>query len=88
MKTIQQIANAIARKNGHHRATEIVIGDCDKVVSYTRCGYRKNTTDEYVPNSYRSKFGWKNTYYQNMQCTVMVNASFHGFTTVSGDNNV
>lgn len=32
-------------------------------IEYSRPGYRKNTTNEYVPNSYRANFGWKNTYY-------------------------
>jgi len=88
MKTLQQIANSIARKQGAHRATEIVLGDQDKVISYTPYGYRKYSNDEYVSNAYRNKFGWKNTYYQHAECVVMVNASFHGFTTESGGDNV
>ena len=56
-----------------HKATHIIVGDDSKVVSYTRFGYRKYTTGEYVPNKYLSNFGWKNTYYQHAECDVMVN---------------
>lgn len=69
---IQVRANSIARKHGYGAATEIIFGNEDKVVSHTRYGYRKCTTGEYVPNAYRNKFGWKNTYYQNAETTVMV----------------
>ena len=72
MKTPQQIANSAARAAGHGRATEIVYRLIPKpeVVSHTPYGYRKYTTGEYVPNAYRSKFGWKNTYYQAAETTV------------------
>ena len=65
-------ANSIARKNGRGSATTIVIGDEDKVVDHTPSGYRKYTTGEYVSNKYRDNFGWKNTYYQHAETTVMV----------------
>ncbi len=66
-------ANQIARQNHCGRATSIVVGDESKVLSTTSFGYRKYTTGEYVPSSYRSHFGWKNTYYQHAECKVMVN---------------
>lgn len=75
MKTRKPIktANQIAREFGMNRATSIVVGTDSKVIDYTRYGYRKYTTGEYVPNKYRSNFGWKNTYYQCAECDVMVN---------------
>ena len=69
-KTLQQQANLIARTIGHSRATAIIYGGSDQVVQSTRPGYRKYTTGEYVPNSYRWNFGWKNTYYQHAVCIV------------------
>jgi len=66
-------ANQIARDFGTNRATEIVIGNESKVISYTSFGYRKKTTGQYVPTTYLSNFGWKNTYYQHAICKVMVN---------------
>jgi len=65
-------ANQIARRFGYQRATKIVLGDEDKVVSRTRHGYRKKTTGQYVPNAYLRNFGWKNTYYQHAETVVMV----------------
>jgi len=65
-KTLQQKANALARSKGYGIATEIVLIDETepKIIRHIKYGYRKNTTDEYVPNAYRQNFGWKNTYYQ------------------------
>lgn len=71
-KTDQQRANAIARKHGYGRATSIIYGEDDKVVSHISYGYRKYTTGEYVPNTYRANFGWKNTYYQPAITVVML----------------
>lgn len=68
----QRRANAIARKAGYAKATSIVFGDEEKVIEHTRYGYRKYTTGEYVPNSYRRNFGWKNTYYQNAETVVQL----------------
>jgi hypothetical protein len=65
--------NQIARRAGYNRATEVVVGDQNRVVSYTPFGYRKYTTGEYVYNAYRNKFGWKNTYYQHAEVEVEVN---------------
>lgn len=71
-KKIQRKANSIARKNGYGIATSIVFGDENKVLKHTPYGYRKHTTGEYVSNAYRSKFGWKNTYYQRAETTVQL----------------
>lgn len=70
---IQLKANIIARKAGYGTATAIVLGDENKVVSHVPYGWRKYSTGEYVPNAYRNNFGWKNTYYQAAETTVMVN---------------
>jgi hypothetical protein len=77
-KEIKKLANAVARKSGYGFATEIKIDrrlrpGTGKVINRTDFGYRKYTTGEYVPNSYRSKFGWKNTYYQNAETVIAVN---------------
>lgn len=71
-KGIQKKANAFARKMGYGTATKIVpISDSEpKILGRTDYGYRKNTTGEYVPNAYRAKFGWKNTYYQPAETVV------------------
>lgn len=71
--TIQRLANKIARSKGYGRATKIVFGGENKVISHTPYGYRKYTTGAYVPISYLSNFGWKNTYYQHAITEVMVN---------------
>lgn len=72
---IQLRANRIARKAGYMRADIIMLEDMwdgdDYVADHIRYGYRKYTTGEYVPLAYRSKFGWKNTYYQPA-CTTVV----------------
>lgn len=70
---VQKHANKIARQNGYGTATEVVFGNKDRVVSHTKYGYRKYSTGQYVPNAYRAKFGWKNTYYQNAETIVEVN---------------
>jgi len=66
----QKLANSIARKNRHGRATKIIFGIRSGVVDGKRSGYRKCTTGQYVPNAYRNNFGWKNTYYQYAECVV------------------
>lgn len=71
-ENIQILANRIARAAGHGKATKIIIGDANKVLSHTAYGYRKITTGQYVFNAYRNKFGWKNTYYQKAETTVEV----------------
>ena len=71
-RALSTVANSIARKAGHGRATEIVALGFVGVVSHVRFGYRKHTTGEYVPKSYLRNFGWKNTYYQAAECVVSV----------------
>lgn len=68
----QKKANIIARKAGYGKATKIITGNEDKVISHTDFGYRKVTTGEYVPHAYRNNFGWKNTYYQKAETVVMI----------------
>lgn len=77
-KEIQKMANSIARKRGYGFASEIIFTNTDKpkVKKHTCYGYRKYTTGEYVSNSYRANFGWKNTYYQNAQTTVEIPLQF------------
>lgn len=65
-------ANRIARHYGYGRATDVVFGVCDGFVKHVKYGYRKYSTGEYVSNSYRYHFGWKNTYYQNAVTIVML----------------
>ena len=65
-------ANSIARKAGYGRATRIIEGDKNQVISHTPYGYRKKSTGEYVPTAYRRHFGWKNTYYQHSETVVML----------------
>jgi hypothetical protein len=68
-------ANRTARQMGYGKATEIIVNPNitqARVVHRQRPGYRKKTTGEYVPNSYRSNFGWKNTYYQCAETVVEV----------------
>ncbi len=70
--TEQKLANTIARKAGFGNATEIIHGTENKIVSHVSYGYRKITTGQYVPNSYLTHFGWKNTYYQHAETVVMI----------------
>jgi len=77
-KEIQKLANSIARKNGYGTATKIKIDKrfkqgTGKIIGRVDYGYRKYTTDEYVNNSYMTKFGWKNCYYQNAETIVALN---------------
>jgi hypothetical protein len=69
---IQYIANVCARKEGFNAATKITFKNIKnpEIIETKQFGYRKYTTGEYVPNAYRAKFGWKNTYYQNVVCVV------------------
>ena len=69
---IKTKANACARSNYCGKATEIIKGNKLEATSMTDFGYRKNTTDEYVPNAYMQKFGWKNCYYQSAECVVSI----------------
>jgi len=71
--TLQKRANIVARLSGYGTATKIVYGlGPARVLGHVRYGYRKNTTDEYVSSAYRNNFGWKNTYYQPAETTVLL----------------
>lgn len=72
-RNIQHEANVIARRAGFGRATRVLLVPglaAGRVVLHVPYGYRKYTTGEYVPNNYRSNFGWKNTYYQRAETHV------------------
>jgi hypothetical protein len=76
--TTQKLGNIIARNNGYGRASMIIIDKrfrkgTGKVEYHIPYGWRKNTTDEYVSNSYRRNFGWKNTYYQHAITVIRLN---------------
>lgn len=71
-KLYQKRANAIARKEGFRRATKIILGNEDRVISHVTCGYRKRSNGEYVKSGYLNNFGWRNTYYQHAETTVMI----------------
>jgi len=68
----QRRANAFARQHGHGRATTVIIGETNRIVSLVAYGYRKKTTDQYVPNAYMNNFGWKNCYYQAAETVVEI----------------
>ena len=75
---LQIIANSFARRNGYGRATKVTLSSTTKepaIGETIRYGWRKKTTGEYVPNSYRSNYGWKNTYYQAAHCEVILPAA-------------
>ena len=78
MKTTQQIANSVARKNGANIATSIIFANIPegKVTNHVKFGFYKNTTGERVPNAYRRKFGWKNTHYKAAICEVTLPLAF------------
>lgn len=71
---VKKLANATAKKNGFNRCTKITFSNVSKpkIGETIDFGYRKITTNEYVPNSYMNKFGWKNCYYQNVICEVIL----------------
>lgn len=69
---LKKLANSIARKHGCGSASSYKFGLTDGIISHTRYGYRKKSTGQYVPNAYRSKFGWKNTYYQHAETVVQL----------------
>lgn len=67
-KHIQSYANSLVRKMGYWRANEVVIDsslDSPKILERIDSGYRKNSTDEYVPRSYVNKCQGKGIYYQH-----------------------
>lgn len=67
---------AYSRPNNYRGDVKVVIAKPGQtslsVVQRTRSGYRKLTNGEYVHNSYRCNFGWKNTYYQHAETVVAV----------------
>jgi len=69
---LQKLANIEARQRGKGSATSIRFSPelLSPVIKHISFGYRKYTTGQYVPNSYRSHFGWKNTYYQNAETEI------------------
>jgi hypothetical protein len=80
---ISRYANALARQAGYGMATEIWYQEIPDnfpqngyVASHVRYGWRKKSTDEYVPNAYRANFGWKNTYYQQAETVVVLPRSW------------
>ena len=75
-RAISKLANSIARKHNYGFATEIILGDCNKVVSHTSYGYRKKSNDQYVPMAYVNK-GWSSVYYQNAETTVMIDKDYY-----------
>ena len=65
----KRVLAKVRREIVHHRTnwavTDVRVRHGEKPeTEYTYYGYRKNTTGEYVSNSYRRNFGWKNTFYQ------------------------
>jgi hypothetical protein len=72
VKDFYRCANKISRRNGYSKATAIVRGTANKVISRVNPGYRKYTSGEYVSAAYRKHFGWKNTYYQKAVTVVMI----------------
>jgi len=75
LSEIKTEANKTARLLGFNAATEIVAGDRLAVIESTNFGYRKYSNDKYVSNAYRNHFGWKNTYYQSVECVVSIPAT-------------
>jgi hypothetical protein len=69
---IKKLASKFARKNGYNSVTSIVVSDKYEIIEHVRFGYRKISNDQYVPNAYLNKFGWKNTYYQNAKTSVAI----------------
>ena len=71
VKLYNKLANIIARNAGYGKATKIVRGSADRVISAVSAGYVKNTTGEYVSNAYRKK-GWGSVHYVNAECVVQL----------------
>lgn len=66
---LKTVRGAIEDHNTSWNVLTLCMGAADSI-AYMPCGYRKHTTDQYVPNAYRSNFGWKNTYYQAASLVV------------------
>ena len=70
--TYFKMANAYARRNHFGRATRVIPGDTYAILTAQSAGYRKTSTGDYVHKAYLRHFGWKNTYYQALECCVMI----------------
>lgn len=70
-KVLECVRKAVAESGMSWQSVNLEIGELYnyEAVPY---GYRKITTGEYVPNIYRYRFGWKNTYYQHACLTVTI----------------
>ena len=74
-KNLKQAANAFVRTYFPGSiSTELTVSldETPTIVRSVSPGYRKKTTNEYVPKKYLSNFGWKNTYYQHAVNEVLV----------------
>lgn len=67
-KLIDKIRQEVKRCGTSWQSVSLHHGNGE--TEHTASGYRKYTTGEYVPNSYRDKFGWKNTYYQSASLVI------------------
>ncbi len=72
-KTLQQIANSIARAKGYWRADciSLVQSEEPKLLNRTENGYRKISDGQYVPKAYVRK-AWSRVYYQNAHTEIGV----------------
>lgn len=61
---INRIREVCKKTRSSWQSITLKIGEKDGY-QCTPYGYRKFSDHSYVSNSYRSHFGWKNTYYQN-----------------------
>ena len=68
---IDQVRREVAAAGTSWQSVEL-LASSKKGSKFVRSGYRKLTTDEYVPQAYRANFGWKNTYYQAAKLTIYV----------------
>ena len=78
-ETLRTKFNAFARKQGCGRCTGLETTQYGEVgmviIEENHPCFRKITTNQKVPHSYRNNFGWKNTYYDRASCTLAVNPS-------------
>ena len=75
------MANAFARDNSWNTATTLTVSEYGnfQLGETKNFGHRKKSNGQYVPNSYLSNFGWKNTYYQHAVCEVKIPISVYLF---------
>ena len=69
-----EIIAVVREKVRYYETTWSVVNfvDTPEEEGFIPCGYRKNTTGEYVPNAYRRNFGWKNTFYQRACLNIYI----------------